>query len=74
MSKTVKQFYFLFFPHFEIVPKFFYACLTNCVCVFRETGSVTHKKDAGRPIVRTEDLFIDGHFEVILCFCQFDNF
>jgi hypothetical protein len=19
-------------------------------------------------------LFIDGHFEVILCFCQFDNF
>jgi hypothetical protein len=24
--------------------------------VFRETGSVTHKKGAGRPIVRTEEI------------------
>jgi hypothetical protein len=26
------------------------------VLVFRETGSVTHKKGAGRPIVRTEEI------------------
>jgi hypothetical protein len=26
------------------------------VLVFCETGSVTHKKDAGRPLVRTEEI------------------
>jgi hypothetical protein len=31
----------------------------NCVCVFRETGSATHKKGAGRPIVRTEQVVND---------------
>jgi hypothetical protein len=44
------------FPHFAVMPKHFYACLTNCVGVFRETGSVTHKKGAGRPIVATEEI------------------
>jgi hypothetical protein len=34
----------------------FCALLTNCVGVFCETGSVTHKKDVGRPIVRTEEI------------------
>jgi hypothetical protein len=38
------------------MPKDFYACLTNCVGMFHETGSVTHKKGAGRPIVRTEEI------------------
>jgi hypothetical protein len=38
------------------MPKDFSACLTNCVGVFCETGSVTHKKGAGRPIVRTEEI------------------
>jgi hypothetical protein len=36
--------------------KDFYACLTNYVGVFRETGSVTHKKGAGRSVVRTEEI------------------
>jgi hypothetical protein len=36
--------------------KDFYACLTNCVGVFPETGSVTHKKGVGTPIVRTEEI------------------
>jgi hypothetical protein len=31
-----------------------HAC--NCVDVFCGTDSVTHKKDAGRPIVRTEEI------------------
>jgi hypothetical protein len=31
-------------------------CLTNCVGVFCETDSVTHRKGAGRPIVRTEEI------------------
>jgi uncharacterized protein YvpB len=31
----------------------------NCVCVFRETGSATHKKGAGRSIVRTEQVVND---------------
>jgi hypothetical protein len=47
MSKSVEQFYFLFFPHFAVMLKDFYACLTNCVGVFPETGSVTHKKGVG---------------------------
>jgi hypothetical protein len=34
------------------------AALTNCVGVFYvyKTGSVTHTKGAGRPIVRTEEI------------------
>jgi hypothetical protein len=56
MSKSVKQFNFYFFPHFAVMAKDFYACLTNCVGVFRETGSVTHKKGAGRSVVRTEEI------------------
>jgi hypothetical protein len=47
------SFTFYFFPHFAVLPKDFYAYLTNCVGVFRETGYVTHKKGTGRPIVRT---------------------
>jgi hypothetical protein len=49
---------FLFFPTLCSMPKDLSACLTNCVGVFRETDSVTHKKGAGRPIVRTEEI---GH-------------
>jgi hypothetical protein len=48
----------VFFPTLCRMPKDLYACLTNCVGVFRETGSVTHKKGAGRPIVRTEEIVI----------------
>jgi hypothetical protein len=44
------------FPHFAVMPKEFYACLKNCVGVFCGTGSVTHKKGAGRSIVRTEEI------------------
>jgi hypothetical protein len=29
--------FFIFFPHFAVMPKDFYAYLTNCVGVFRET-------------------------------------
>ena len=47
------------FPAVAILPHNFYACLTNCVEVFRETGSVTHKKGAGRPRVRTEEVVND---------------
>jgi hypothetical protein len=50
------SFIFYFFSHCAVMPKDFYACLTNCVGVFRETGSVTHKKVAGRPFVRTEEI------------------
>jgi hypothetical protein len=50
LSKSVKQFYF--FPHFA---EGFYACLTNCVVVFRETGSVTHKKGAGTEEIVTRN-------------------
>jgi hypothetical protein len=38
------------------MPKDCYACLTNCVGVFRETGSVTYKKGAGKPVIRTEEI------------------
>jgi hypothetical protein len=34
-------------------------CQSFCVGVFRETGSVTHKKGAGRPMVRTEEVIND---------------
>jgi hypothetical protein len=51
-----KVLFFIFFPHFAVMPKEFYAYLTNCVGVFRETGSVTYKKGARRPIVRTEEI------------------
>jgi hypothetical protein len=30
--------------------------LIDCGGVFRETGSVTHKKGAGRPIARPEEI------------------
>jgi hypothetical protein len=34
-----------------------FLCMSyKCVGVFRKTGSVTHKKGAGRPIVRTEEI------------------
>jgi hypothetical protein len=39
-----KVLFFIFFPHFAVMPEEFYAYLTNCVGVFRETGSVTYKK------------------------------
>jgi hypothetical protein len=29
------------FPHFAVMPKDFYACLTNCVGLFRESDSGT---------------------------------
>jgi hypothetical protein len=48
--------FFIFSPHFAVMPKDFYACLTNCVGVFCETGSVTHKKGAGKSIIRTEEI------------------
>jgi hypothetical protein len=44
MSKCVKHF---FFPHFAVMAKDFYTCVTNCVGVFRETGSMNYKKCAG---------------------------
>src|SRR5579872_721533 len=47
------------FPAVAKLPHNFYACLTNCVEVFRETGSVTHKKGAGRPRVHTEEVVND---------------
>jgi hypothetical protein len=53
---TVKINFREHFPHSAVIPKDLYACLTNCVDVFCETGSVTHKKGAGRPIVRTEEI------------------
>jgi hypothetical protein len=57
MSKSVKQFYFLFFPTLcSNAEGFLYTCLKNCVGVFRETDSVTHKKGAGRPIVHTKEI------------------
>jgi hypothetical protein len=43
------------FPYFALMPKDFCGCLTTCVGVFYETGSVIHKK-GGRPIVRTEEI------------------
>jgi hypothetical protein len=46
------------FLHFAVMPKDFYVSLTNCVGVFCETGSMTRKKGAGRPIVRTEEIVI----------------
>jgi hypothetical protein len=36
--------FFIFFPPFAVMPKDFYACLTNYVGVLHETGSVTLKK------------------------------
>jgi hypothetical protein len=43
------------FPHFTLYSNAegFLCMPYNCVGVFYETGSVTHKKGAGRPIVRT---------------------
>jgi hypothetical protein len=56
MSTSVKQFYFLFFPTLFSNDEGF-LCMPHklcwCVC---ETVSVTHKKVAGRPIVRTEEI------------------
>jgi hypothetical protein len=49
------------FSHFVVMPKDFCACLTNCVGVFCETGFVAHKKGAGRPIVRTEEIATVPH-------------
>jgi hypothetical protein len=42
------SFIFYFLPHFAVMPNDFYACLTNCVGVFRETDSLTHKKGSYR--------------------------
>jgi hypothetical protein len=42
------------FPHFAVMAKDFYACLTNYVDVFCETATGSHKQGAGRQIVRTE--------------------
>lgn len=48
-----------FFPGLAVIPKNFFSCLQNCVGVFRETGSVAHKKGAGRPTLRTEEVVND---------------
>jgi hypothetical protein len=42
MSKSVEQFYFL--PHFAVMPKDFYACLTNCVVCFAKLALWLIKK------------------------------
>lgn len=47
------------FPDLAVLEQDFYMCLAHSVGVFRETGSVTHKKGAGRPSIRTEELIID---------------
>lgn len=47
------------FPDFAVLEQDFYKCLAHSVSVFRETGSVTHKKGAGRPTIRTEELIAD---------------
>jgi hypothetical protein len=52
--KICQSFIFYFFPHFAVIPKDFYASLTNCVGVFCETGTVIKK--ALVPIVRTEKI------------------
>jgi hypothetical protein len=44
---NVKMCETFFFPHFAVMAKDFYACVTNCVGVFRETGSMNYKKCAG---------------------------
>jgi hypothetical protein len=44
MSKSVSQFYFLFFPTLCSNAEGFLCMHTNCVGVFREIDSVTHKK------------------------------
>jgi hypothetical protein len=48
--------------------KDFYACLANCVGVFRGIGSVTDKKGAGKPVIRTEEIVtrnkLDGRFPI----------
>jgi hypothetical protein len=44
LNVKICQTVFYFFPHFAVMAKDVYACLTNYVGVFRETGSVTHKK------------------------------
>lgn len=47
------------FPELAVIPKDFYNCLSNCVGVFRETGSVGHKSRTGRPTVRSEQVIND---------------
>jgi hypothetical protein len=54
--------FFIFSPHFAVMPKDFYACLTNCVGVFRETGSVTHKK----VLFKNKKKFLGIHWTAIL--------
>ncbi|GJQ77588.1 hypothetical protein Trydic_g20972 [Trypoxylus dichotomus] len=55
-------------PHealdFAVVEQDFYECLGHIIGVFRETGSVTHKKGAGRPTVRIEELIIDVRYRM----------
>ncbi|KAI4469257.1 camp-dependent protein kinase regulatory chain [Holotrichia oblita] len=47
------------FPAVGVLPENVYPCFTNCVEVFRETGSEMHKKGAGRPRIRTEGVIND---------------
>ncbi|KAI4461596.1 l1 transposable element-related [Holotrichia oblita] len=47
------------FPDLAVLEQDFYMWLAHSVGVFCETGSVTHKKGAGRPSIRTEELIID---------------
>jgi hypothetical protein len=50
------SFIFYFFPHFAVMAKDFYACVTNCVGVFRETGSMNYKKGAGTVGLKKREL------------------
>jgi hypothetical protein len=56
MSKCVKQFYFLFFPTLCSNGEGFLCKITNCVGVFRETGSMNYKKGAGTVGLKKREL------------------
>lgn len=43
------------FPDLVFLEADFFNVVRNCVRLFRETGSVTHKDGGGRPTVRTEE-------------------
>jgi hypothetical protein len=59
--KICQTILFFIFPHTAVMPKDFYPCLTNCIGVFRETDSVTHKKGTGRPIHANRSFRRDRH-------------
>lgn len=45
--------------NFVVAPDVFYMSFTKIVEVFRETGSVAHKKEAERPSLCTEQVVAD---------------